>query len=238
MGDAFQLLSAGGAKRVGAGAAHRRAFSGWQPLLPHPGGQHLLWRRSFPSVAACRSDAKHHGATLFAYHVQDPARYGVLGFDDAGRVQTLIEKPAEPPSHYAVTGLYFYDGQASARAHRLQPSARGELEITDLNMSYLEDEALDVCLMGRGSAWLDTGTHDSLQEASSFIQTLEKRQGLKVSAPEEIAWRLGWISDEQLAALAEPLLKSGYGEYLLQLLAPALSRPGQPPLVLYLTRLE
>ncbi|MFM4943859.1 glucose-1-phosphate thymidylyltransferase RfbA [Aeromonas bivalvium] len=175
------------------------------------------------------ADAKRHGATLFAYHVQDPARYGVLGFDDAGRVQTLIEKPAEPPSHYAVTGLYFYDGQASARAHRLQPSARGELEITDLNMSYLEDEALDVCLMGRGSAWLDTGTHDSLQEASSFIQTLEKRQGLKVSAPEEIAWRLGWISDEQLAALAEPLLKSGYGEYLLQLLAPALSRPGKPP---------
>ncbi|MGE6107306.1 glucose-1-phosphate thymidylyltransferase RfbA [Aeromonas sobria] len=176
-----------------------------------------------------RASAKTQGATLFAYHVQDPERYGVLGFDDSGRVQTLIEKPVEPPSHYAVTGIYFYDGQASARAHRLQPSARGELEITDLNMSYLGDEALEVCLMGRGSAWLDTGTYDSLQEASSFIQTLEKRQGLKVSAPEEIAWRLGWISDEQLAALAEPLLKSGYGEYLLQLLAPALSRPGQPP---------
>jgi glucose-1-phosphate thymidylyltransferase len=174
-----------------------------------------------------QADVKCHGATLFAYHVQDPERYGVLGFDEAGRVQTIVEKPAQPPSYYAVTGLYFYDEQASARARRLKPSARGELEITDLNMGYLEDETLDVCLMGRGSAWLDTGTHDSLQEASSFIQTLEKRQGLKVAAPEEIAWRLGWISDEQLACLAEPLLKSGYGIYLLQLLSPPLSRPGQ-----------
>ncbi|MGY4027455.1 glucose-1-phosphate thymidylyltransferase RfbA [Aeromonas rivuli] len=176
-----------------------------------------------------QANAKSQGATLFAYHVQDPERYGVLGFDEAGRVQTLIEKPVQPPSHYAVTGIYFYDGQASAKARCLQPSARGELEITDLNLSYLDDKALDVCLMGRGSAWLDTGTHDSLQEASSFIQTLEKRQGLKVAAPEEIAWRQGWICDKQLASLAEPLLKSGYGEYLLQLLSPPLSRPGQSP---------
>ncbi|MBV7469281.1 MULTISPECIES: glucose-1-phosphate thymidylyltransferase RfbA [Aeromonas] len=162
--------------------------------------------------------ARTQGATLFAYHVQDPERYGVLGFDEEGKVQTIVEKPVSPESQYAVTGIYFYDDQASKIARTLLPSGRGELEITDVNLRYLAQASLDVCFMGRGSAWLDTGTHDSLQEASSFIQTLEKRQGLKVAAPEEIAWRRGWISDAQLQALARPLAKSGYGTYLLRLL--------------------
>ena len=131
--------------------------------------------------------AKEQGATLFAYHVQDPERYGVLGFDEEGKVQTIVEKPVSPESQYAVTGIYFYDDQASKIARTLLPSGRGELEITDVNICYLAQASLDVCFMGRGSAWLDTGTHDSLQEASSLIQTLEKRQGLKVAAPEEIA---------------------------------------------------
>ncbi|MGU5758140.1 glucose-1-phosphate thymidylyltransferase RfbA [Aeromonas caviae] len=165
-----------------------------------------------------RACAKEQGATLFAYHVQDPERYGVLGFDRQGRVETIVEKPASPASQYAVTGIYFYDATASEIARNLRPSARGELEITDVNRRYLAQGNLDVCFMGRGSAWLDTGTHDSLQEASSFIQTLEKRQGLKVAAPEEIAWRHGWVSDKELEALAQPLAKSGYGAYLLRLL--------------------
>ena len=165
-----------------------------------------------------RACAKEQGATLFAYHVQDPERYGVLGFDRQGRVETIVEKPASPASQYAVTGIYFYDATASEIARNLRPSARGELEITDVNLRYLAQGSLDVCFMGRGSAWLDTGTHDSLQEASSFIQTLEKRQGLKVAAPEEIAWRHGWVSDKELEALAQPLAKSGYGAYLLRLL--------------------
>lgn len=162
--------------------------------------------------------ARTEGATLFAYHVQDPERYGVLGFDEEGKVQTIVEKPVSPASQYAVTGIYFYDDQASKIARTLRPSGRGELEITDVNLCYLKQQCLDVCFMGRGSAWLDTGTHDSLQEASSFIQTLEKRQGLKVAAPEEIAWRHGWVSDKALEALAQPLAKSGYGAYLLRLL--------------------
>ncbi|MNJ13010.1 Glucose-1-phosphate thymidylyltransferase 1 [compost metagenome] len=165
-----------------------------------------------------KANARTEGATLFAYHVQDPERYGVLEFDEEGKVQTIVEKPASPASQYAVTGIYFYDGDASKIARTLHPSGRGELEITDVNLCYLKQQRLDVCFMGRGSAWLDTGTHDSLQEASSFIQTLEKRQGLKVAAPEEIAWRRGWVSDEQLRALARPLAKSGYGAYLLRLL--------------------
>jgi len=165
-----------------------------------------------------RACEKTEGATLFAYHVQDPERYGVLEFDDDGQVHAIVEKPVSPPSQYAVTGIYFYDGQASNRTRALRPSGRGELEITDLNRSYLEDQILKVFFMGRGSAWLDTGTHDSLQEASSFIQTLEKRQGLKVAAPEEIAWRNGWVSDRELEVLAQPLAKSGYGGYLLRLL--------------------
>jgi glucose-1-phosphate thymidylyltransferase len=158
------------------------------------------------------------GATVFAYPVRDPERYGVVGFDDAGRVTSLEEKPVKPKSRYAVTGLYFYDHTVVKRARQVVPSARGELEITDLNRMYLEEGLLQVELMGRGMAWLDTGTCDSLQEASSYIRTLEHRQGLKVGCPEEVAWRQGWISDGQLEALATPLRKSGYGSYLLQLL--------------------
>ncbi len=158
------------------------------------------------------------GATVFAYPVRDPERYGVVDFDAQGRVLSLEEKPKRAKSRYAVTGLYFYDNTVVERAERVQPSARGELEITDLNRQYLEEGLLRVELMGRGMAWLDTGTCDSLHEATSYIRTLEHRQGLKVGCPEEVAWRQGWISGEQLEALALPLKKSGYGSYLLSLL--------------------
>ena len=161
---------------------------------------------------------RRHGATVFAYHVQDPERYGVAEFDSAGRVLTLEEKPAQPKSNYAVTGLYFYDDKVVELAKRLKPSARGELEITDLNRLYLEQGQLQVEVMKRGYAWLDTGTHDSLLEASQFIATLEHRQGLKIACPEEISWRSGWIDDAQLQRLAKPLAKSGYGKYLLAML--------------------
>jgi len=164
------------------------------------------------------SNGTEAGATVFAYPVRDPQRYGVVGFDAAGRVTSLEEKPQQPRSRYAVTGLYFYDDTVVERARRVTPSARGELEITDLNRQYLDEGLLRVELMGRGMAWLDTGTCDSLHEAASYIRTLERRQGLKVGCPEEVAWRLGWISGTALAALAQPLRKSGYGEYLLQLL--------------------
>jgi len=164
------------------------------------------------------SGERETGATVFAYPVRDPERYGVVEFAADGRVLSLEEKPARPRSRYAVTGLYFYDASVVERARRVVPSARGELEITDLNRQYLEEGLLRVELMGRGMAWLDTGTCDSLHEASSYIRTLEHRQGLKVGCPEEVAWRMGWISADQLTALAEPLRKSGYGEYLLQLL--------------------
>jgi len=164
------------------------------------------------------SGERETGATVFAYPVRDPERYGVVEFAADGRVLSLEEKPARPRSRYAVTGLYFYDASVVERARRVVPSARGELEITDLNRQYLEEGLLRVELMGRGMAWLDTGTCDSLHEASSYIRTLEHRQGLKVGCPEEVAWRMGWISADQLMALAEPLRKSGYGEYLLQLL--------------------
>ncbi|KAF7598827.1 MAG: glucose-1-phosphate thymidylyltransferase [Candidatus Dactylopiibacterium carminicum] len=164
------------------------------------------------------ADARNEGASVFAYPVSDPERYGVVEFDAKGHAISLEEKPKQPRSRYAVTGLYFYDEQVVDFAKNLKPSARGELEITDLNRIYLEKDQLDVQMMGRGDAWLDTGTHDSLIEAGQFIQTLEKRQGLKVCCPEEICWRNGWIDDAQLRSIAAPLSKSGYGSYLLELL--------------------
>jgi glucose-1-phosphate thymidylyltransferase len=158
-------------------------------------------------------------ATIFAYHVQDPERYGVVEFDAAGRIVGLEEKPRAPRSNYAVTGLYFYDGEAPAIARSLTPSARGELEITDMNRHYLGRGRLQVEILRRGYAWLDTGTHESLLDASQFIATLERRQGLKVACPEEIAFRMGWISAAELAALAEPMRNNGYGQYLLRVLS-------------------
>lgn len=158
------------------------------------------------------------GASVFAYPVRDPQRYGVVAFDAEGKALSIEEKPAQPKSRYAVTGLYFYDNEVIEIARQLKPSARGELEITDVNQYYLERNTLNVEVMGRGMAWLDTGTHDSLLDASLFIQTLEQRQGLKVMCPEEIAYRQGYISATHLTALAQPLLKSGYGEYLLNIL--------------------
>jgi glucose-1-phosphate thymidylyltransferase len=165
-----------------------------------------------------RANARSTGATVFAYHVHDPERYGVVEFDAQRRAISIEEKPRSPKSNYAVTGLYFYDEQVCDIAASIKPSARGELEITEVNAQYLRQAQLEVEIMGRGYAWLDTGTHDSLLEAGQFIATLEKRQGLKVACPEEIAFRAGWITAEQLQALAEPLRKNGYGQYLLQIL--------------------
>jgi glucose-1-phosphate thymidylyltransferase len=165
-----------------------------------------------------RAAEKSTGATVFAYPVHDPERYGVVEFDGAGRAVSLEEKPERPRSRYAVTGLYFYDQQVVEIARGLKPSARGELEITDVNRCYLERGELDVVVMGRGHAWLDTGTHDSLVEAANFVQTLERRQGLKMACPEEIAFRMGYIDAVQLEALAAPLLKNGYGQYLMSIL--------------------
>ncbi|MEN9367684.1 MAG: glucose-phosphate thymidylyltransferase [Pseudomonadota bacterium] len=163
--------------------------------------------------------SRETGASVFAYHVHDPERYGVVAFDDKKRALSIEEKPKAPRSNYAVTGLYFYDEQVCDIAANIAPSPRGELEITDVNAEYLRQGSLSVEIMGRGYAWLDTGTHDSLMEAGQFIATLEKRQGLKVACPEEIAWRRGWIDDAQLDKLAAPMLKNGYGQYLKKVLA-------------------
>ena len=180
-------------------------------------GDNIFYGHDFNDLlgkAMIRSD----GATVFAYRVHDPERYGVAEFDKQNKVLSLEEKPKNPKSIYAVTGLYFYDKDVVSMAKILKPSARGELEITDLNQLYLEKEKLNVEIMGRGYAWLDTGTHDSLLEASQFIATLENRQGLKVSCPEEISYRRGWINTMQLEELAAPLLKNGYGQYLQRIL--------------------
>ncbi|MFO1293845.1 MAG: glucose-1-phosphate thymidylyltransferase RfbA [Rubrivivax sp.] len=180
-------------------------------------GDNIFYGHDFQPLLA-RADARSEGATVFAYHVHDPERYGVVAFDAARRALSIEEKPKAPKSHYAVTGLYFYDRDVCDIAAAIRPSARGELEITEVNATYLRQGRLEVEIMGRGYAWLDTGTHDSLLEAGQFIATLEKRQGLKVACPEEIAYRSGWIDAAQLEALAAPLAKNGYGQYLQQLL--------------------
>ncbi|MEW5679356.1 glucose-1-phosphate thymidylyltransferase RfbA [Comamonas kerstersii] len=180
-------------------------------------GDNIFYGHDFQRLLEI-ANAQTTGSTVFAYHVQDPERYGVVEFDAQGKVLSLEEKPAQPKSNYAVTGLYFYDSQVVDLAKSLKPSPRGELEITDLNKLYLQQGQLNVQLMGRGYAWLDTGTHDSLLEAGQFIATLEQRQGLKVACPEEIAFRAGWIDAAQLEKLAQPLLKNGYGKYLMQCL--------------------
>ncbi|WP_312307109.1 glucose-1-phosphate thymidylyltransferase RfbA [Pulveribacter sp.] len=180
-------------------------------------GDNIFYGHDFHDLLAS-ADARSGGASVFAYHVHDPERYGVAEFDGSGRVLSIEEKPASPKSSYAVTGLYFYDSQVVELAKRLKPSARGELEITDLNRLYLEQGQLHVEIMGRGYAWLDTGTHESLLDAGQFIATLEQRQGLKIACPEEIAWRSGWIDGPQLERLAQPLAKNGYGQYLKRLL--------------------
>jgi glucose-1-phosphate thymidylyltransferase len=180
-------------------------------------GDNLFFGHDFSDLLLNAADSVS-GATVFAYPVSDPERYGVVDFDDNGVALSIEEKPVNPKSNYAVTGLYFYDNKVVDIAQTIKPSARGELEITSINQYYLENKKLDVQVMGRGMAWLDTGTHESLLEASQFIHTLEKRQGLKIACPEEISWRNGWISTNQLIKIAKPLEKSGYGEYLLKLI--------------------
>jgi glucose-1-phosphate thymidylyltransferase len=179
-------------------------------------GDNLFFGHQLPALLQ-RADERTSGASIFAYRVQDPQRYGVAEFDGRGSVLSIEEKPVEPKSNFAVTGLYFYDRDVVPMAKSLRPSARGELEITDLNRLYLEEGRLKVEIMGRGFAWFDTGTHDSLLEASQFIATIERRQGQKIACPEEIAWRNGWISTDRLLLLATPLAKNGYGRYLLDL---------------------
>lgn len=180
-------------------------------------GDNIFYGHDFQTLLG-NANKRESGASVFAYHVQDPERYGVAEFDQGGRVLSLEEKPLIPKSNYAVTGLYFYDRQVVDLAKDLQPSPRGELEITDLNLLYLQQQSLNVEIMGRGFAWLDTGTHDSLLDAGQYIATLEKRQGLKVACPEEIAFRAGWIDAAKLEELAAPLMKNGYGQYLKNLL--------------------
>ena len=181
-------------------------------------GDNIFHGHGLPELLRA-ADARSHGATVFGYQVADPGTYGVVAFDGAGRAVSIEEKPAHPKSNYAVTGLYFYDGRAPELARAIRPSPRGELEITDLNRLYLEAGELEVALMGRGFAWLDTGTHGALLDAALYVRIVEERQGLKIGCPEEIAWREGFIGDGELEALAAPLRKSGYGEYLLRQLA-------------------
>jgi len=180
-------------------------------------GDNIFYGHDF-STQLQQAATQTDGATIFAYPVHDPERYGVAEFNDAGKVISLEEKPAKPKSRYAVTGIYFYDGRASELAATLKPSARGELEITDLNRLYLQRGQLTCEVMGRGMAWLDTGTHESLLEASQYIETIERRQGLKIACPEEVAYRQGWIGKAEVEALAAPMLKNGYGQYLLRML--------------------
>jgi len=179
-------------------------------------GDNIFYGHDFQALLHAAA-ARQSGASVFAYHVHDPERYGVVAFDKQRRALSIEEKPRQPKSHYAVTGLYFYDEQVCDIAANIRPSARGELEITDVNARYLQQNQLAVEIMGRGYAWLDTGTHDSLLEASQFIATLEKRQGLKVACPEEIAYRAGWVNREQLEEMARPMIKNGYGQYLMQI---------------------
>jgi len=193
-----------------------RNFVGQQPSALVL-GDNIFHGHNLPNILE-RATRRESGATVFAYHVHDPERYGVVEFDRQRRALSIEEKPTVPKSNYAVTGLYFYDEQVCDIAASIKPSARGELEITSVNARYLEQGQLDVEIMGRGYAWLDTGTHDSLMEAGQFIATLEKRQGLKVACPEEIAYRAGWITAAQLEAQAQPMLKNGYGQYLMQVL--------------------
>ncbi len=181
-------------------------------------GDNIFYANRFSSLLE-NAKSRETGATIFGYHVSDPEAYGVAEFDESGKVIGVEEKPKNPKSNFAITGLYFYDNQVIDFARHLKPSARGELEITDLNRLYLEKGELSMEHLGRGSAWLDTGTHDNLLEASHFVQTIEKRQGLKIACPEEIAFQRGYITADELRKLAEPLRKSGYGEYLLSLLS-------------------
>ena len=176
-------------------------------------GDNIFFGHGLPELLAA-ADVKQNGATVFGYHVNDPKRYGVVGFDNSGNVSSIIEKPTQPASNYAVTGLYFVDGSAPERAKEVKPSARGELEITSLLQSYLEDESLTVEKMGRGYAWLDTGTHGSLLDASNFVRTLTERQGLQVGSPDEVAFKMSWISQNQLQDTAQKFGKNKYGEYL------------------------
>jgi len=180
-------------------------------------GDNIFYGANLSELLLSASD-RTEGATVFGYYVQDPERYGVVQFDEDGKVTDLLEKPASPPSNYAVTGIYFYDDRAPQLARSIKPSARGELEITDLNRAYLREGNLNVERLGRGTAWLDTGTHNSLLDAGVFVRIIEERQGLKVACVEEVAWRMGFIDAAQLKELASPLQKSGYGEYLLRIL--------------------
>ena len=216
MGALPELRRATRTGRPRPGVRYRREFIGKDPVTLIL-GDNIFYGQGFGSTL--RKAAAHEaGATVFGYYVRDPERYGVVEFNEDGKALSIEEKPETPRSHYAVTGLYFYDNQVVDIATNLEPSPRGELEITDVNVEYLKREQLRVEHMGRGMAWLDTGTHESLQQATNFIETIEQRQGLKVSCPEEISYRMGYIDAAQVERLAGPMKKSGYGEYLMEIL--------------------